>query len=506
MTNHLKNQELVAPSPIKTKKNSPLEDSDDYIDKKVPFTAHTSPPTIKKKKTPIVVVNKKPEGDSEDEAVEVESSPNVLPEGVTEHKNKNFSVKNCQFLLTYKTHIDKDGMKGFIESICSDQGSELKEFYMCHENGDTTNNYEHCHVYFKCKPEIRTTTCTAFDILSDPDDEDSAVIHPNIVTVGKGLANEWGTKYYLTKEDKSPDLIELAKICILNAKMKKFQIGGGKSAPLAGAGIPLADRVWACATLREALRTCCGEYGHAAGIRAIWEEKETESRPKIPFKLNCEWSWQMYLRDKLLAPEWNHRLLHWIVGRLGAEGKSTFADYFTNNFGGIYLSTAAGTSNIATVMHEHIKAGGSCKYIFIDLPRASKMHKMWDTLECLLNGKMTVMKYKGTTIRLGKPRVIVFSNWNPPFDIKAIKEARAANEKERRNPDLYDSKTNTYAESAVAIGLDETLSHDRWEIGDIFSTVDTEGNPDRIVTFRKNPFRTEYVKSTRFDHLPDDFY
>lgn len=453
-----------------------------------------SPIVSKKKKIVVVKVSSPPVPISDDE--EEEGGDN-LPEGIKEIKNSNFQVKNQQFLLTYKTHIDKELFKEFIEVKCEEFGCEVIELYICHENGkaDSVTPYQHSHVYFKCVPALRATDCTVFDIPSDPEDEDSRDIHPNIKTVGKGLANEWGAKYYITKEDTSPDLVALRTLCIDTANKKKFHLGGGKSGEVVS-DIPIADRVWRCETLREALRTLCTSPKDASGIRAIWEEKELAARPKIPFKVACDWSWQLYLRDKLLTPGWDHRLLHWIVGKLGAEGKSTFANYFINNYGGVYLSSCSGSSNIATVLAEHIKSGGSTKHIFVDLPRAAKMHKMWDTLEAILNGVITVMKYKGHTCRLGdpktgKPRVIVFSNWSPPFDVKTIKAAEADNKK---NPD-----------SAIAVGMEDTLSYDRWEIGDIFSSIDSNGEPDRILTFRKNPFRTKYVKPTRFDHLGDDF-
>lgn len=465
-------------------------------------TPPSSPVEKKKKK---VVFRIKPI-ESDDEKEEIEEPSFDLEEELREIKNSNFQVKNQQFLLTYKTHLDKDLHKEFVEDLLDNNQCELVEYYICHENGknDPVTPYEHSHVYFKCVPALRSYDVTIFDVPVDPDDEDSKYIHPNIKTVKKGLANEWNTKYYLTKEDQSPDLILLAETCRIACKMKKFHLGGGKSAAEDGGN--LAERIWACESLREALKKHCHEPGWAAGIRTLWEEKQLKEVPKIPFRKACDWSWQLYLREKMLAPEWNHRLMHWIVGKLGAEGKTSFAHYFTNNYGGVYLSRCDNGKDIASLLDAHIKTGGSTKYIFIDLPRATKMHKMWSTLEALLNGKITVMKWKGATINLGEPRVIVFSNWSPPFDIEAIKESK---ELAKTNAKLLAKGKQSVP--GFLVGEDDTLSHDRWEIGDILATNSMsensgQGEPDRILTWRKNPFRTEFVKPTRFNHLPDDWY
>jgi len=471
------------------------EDIEDipYADDKLTEVKETRPlsPTSSKngKRSIELLINRKktPKEENIEEEIDIDDTHF----GVSNKRDDGtWRWRNAQFLLTYETHIDKDLYPEFMENLAEEHGRVVEELYIAHEIGKKGSKRlegKHSHVYVKFDTTLISSDKSIFNLLRDPEDEDKGYLPmPNVKNVKKGMANEYNVKYYLTKEDKSEDLVELAKTCVKMSIEKKFHLGGGKSAK--EASICIAEMVWACDTYKQALKLVTSKMSYTT-ITGLWQDKEAKVRPKILFKSICDWTWQVSLREMLLEPKWDHRMVHWIVDPPGCGGKTTFADYFCNNYGGIYLSNIAGASHIATLVSGHINSGGSCKYIFIDLPRAATDFNIYDTLEALLNGKMTVMKWHGKVLTFDKPRVVVFSNWNPPFDPKAILEAIEANKK---TPSL------ALLESA-------NLSRDRWHIGDIVN-ITKETGKDKVIKWRPNPFKVEFVRPNHFDHLPDDMY
>lgn len=375
-------------------------------------------------------------------------------------KNGSFKLNNKQVFLTYRTHIDKEDYRKWAQ----DELDPFDEFYIAWENADLTDPYEHTHVYFKfCKSYV-ASDCRCFDFpISDVDD-----LHPNIRVLGAAKVDEIKIKYYISKEDQDPDLVALRASCNEwnkangdKARFKKSQ-WDEKNDPLNN----IADKVWACQTIQEAIRTCAKEYGDVCGVRAIWQEKMRKELEPVKWEDIAEFTWQKEFRDMFLAKDWNHRRLKWIWDPKGGAGKSTFADYMVKAHGALYLSNCCNSRDIATLVQEHINLGGCAKYIILDLPRASKMHKMWDTVEMLLNGKMTVGKWHGQPLYFDKPRMIVCANYPPPLD------------------------------------EDNTLSKDRWDIykmREVSAEESPDGEHDRVLDRLPNPdYNADYKKPTRF--------
>lgn len=497
---------LINASPLKSiLKKSPLEESDE---EKVPFTARTSPPVLRTMKSGRkIVVKKSPNSpieksqtweeaaqafkdnedeDEEDDVVDADGYELTKAKVVKPDKSGTFRFKGMKALLTYRTHLDKDGMRDFMEEIALRNNLILNEFFICHENGDSTTAYEHSHVWFKMDTTLLFRSANYLDVPENPDDEDSPMIHPHIQTFGIALADEWRAKYYLTKEDESEDLKELRTLCINAAREKKFRLGGGKSGDIIE--VSIAEQVWACNSVAEVLKLCT-KPADAIGLMAIYQEKQQKAKVPKPIRGNLEFTWQLHYLKELKSDNWNPRGFNWIVGPEGADGKSTFAKWFIHNYGGVYLSNACKINDIATILETHYKQGGSFKYIFLDLPRAAEYHKIWEAVECIVTGRINVGKYKSTQLSLDdmcQPRLTVFSNFKPPY---------------------YVDKKGKFLDEDGCI-TDKpltTVSKDRWRIGNITSVLDKNGDDDKIVTWVPNFWYGKWKPSTRFDHLGDEY-
>lgn len=181
-----------------------------------------------------------------------------------------------------------------------------------------------------------------------------------------------------------------------------------------GGNLSLVEQIWKCKTLQEALIKFVTRSCDANGIEQIWNARPGAEEVKLDPRKHLRYSWHTKMWSRLTAKKWYHRRLIWLVDRPGGALKSEFCKVFTSNFGGVILKSISGASNIATLMHERIKRGMSVKYILIDLPKATSAHKIWDTIECLMDGILTVQKYYGTELKLDdRPRIIVVANFSP---------------------------------------------------------------------------------------------
>lgn len=413
-----------------------------------------SPKVEKKKKTKIKIAEVE-DSDSEDNGNEEDklgSSP--LSEG-------NFKINNKKLLLTYKTHLNKKRFAKWINKL-----NEVEEVFIAHEDGDKINPYEHSHVYVHFASQLVSSDPRVLDY-----DNKEETIHPHIKRLGKKNEDVIKVWYYITKEDKSEDLVELRKKADSMNKKKGKAINRENLAEMTN----IAEKVWACKTYQEVLKKYCVGPGDASGLQVIWESRIIAMKNAVEFEDMAEYTWQKTIYDLLMAPEWNHRLLTWIVDLKGACGKSEFAMWMADKFNALYLENITSEKDIATLVDVYFSNGGSGKYIFVDLPRAARFHKIWAALEGLLNGRLTVLKWKGKPLNFEKPRLVVLSNFQPP---------------------MPDKDGNLPAEHC---GGGDVMSADRWNVYDMVYITDPEGDPDRIIVQRNNPHRDpNFKKKLRF--------
>jgi hypothetical protein len=180
------------------------------------------------------------------------------------------------------------------------------------------------------------------------------------------------------------------------------------------------------------------------------------------------YTWQQELWHKLKAPDWDYRRLMWIVGKRGLEGKSIFCSTFVSVNGGIHLKSMAGSNNLSSLISEETKFHQTVNYIFLDLPRSDKGCNIWGTLESLLNGDEYILKYRKYSQEKTIPRIVVFSNWDPPFDVDRYKQE---------------------------FDIDKVISLDRWLIGHIEGHTNLRDKQvDNIIVWEPNPFHDPYWK------------
>jgi hypothetical protein len=179
------------------------------------------------------------------------------------------------------------------------------------------------------------------------------------------------------------------------------------------------------------------------------------------------YSWQKEMWDMLLTSTWDYRRLIWIVGKQGLDGKTTFCDTFTKIKGGITVQYLSGASNLSSTINEEVKKNNRMEYILLDLPYSSQNQNIWDSVEAILNADSALLRYKRDQLELKDPRLVVFSNWDPPF-----------------NPEGKEK---------------DFISKYRWQIGDIEDIINAEDNEvDKIIRWRINPhYKPEWVKPKR---------
>lgn len=298
-----------------------------------------------------------------------------------------FRLQNRFLLLTYKTHIPKEG---YIEWI-NEKIDTIEWIRLAHETGDKTVPYEHTHVLVDLGRNFQTTNCRYFDYESGITDEDGVldtiIIHPHIrKLIGKKPFED--AKKYIAKED--PENLDLLP-------KPNWVLG-----------------VMACKTTKEALIKYAGKPGDVTGIIATHGIGENDYRRRTR-KEFIPRDWQQKMHDELQY-EPDDRKIEWIYDPEGASGKTAFGkwmeDMYPNDF--IFCTDLGTTRDAATIISNALQGGWNCKGIFINLSRTSEDHdRMYSYIEEIKDGRVTTQKYNGRMIRFDSPHVVVFANYMP---------------------------------------------------------------------------------------------
>jgi len=303
-----------------------------------------------------------------------------------EFAGKAFRIQHKRVLLTYKTHIPKQPMREFLEKLAK---SEVL-CYVAHERASSKTDYEHSHVYVDFGKTFHSRSSRVFDFNG---------MHPNIAPVVTKSAD--AVLRYISKED--PDLVEL--------KMKYGPKSGG-----------LMDAIWKHDNVQDALSSVAFEPGDITGVIAGFGMKQEENEDVMLPEHHLHYEWQRLLWIRLLQDAlWDYRSLVWIYDEMGGMGKSRFCRCWQSNRGACILTSASGQRDIATVVRNKIRSGWNQEVIFLDFPRGEADHKIYSSIEAMLNGEITVTKYNGTCVKLRpengslQPKVVVFANWLPNY-------------------------------------------------------------------------------------------
>lgn len=294
-----------------------------------------------------------------------------------QNEPRNFRLQNQKMMLTYKTHLNKAEYLAYM--LATFNNYVPKFFETAHENGDETNPYLHSHVLVDWGKTFQSKNTRVFDYLG---------IHPNIQLIK--TSTHWRNSVkYIAKEDPS-----LAHLLTKDA--------------------PIADSIWSCNTLEEALLKA-KKPNDVPGIIALYKLKPAEEKPKMPYEPHL---WQTQLFEKINKPtSWSDRKITWVYETVGNTGKSYFGEYWsrTDPKRFYYVNAISSARDFATVIKTAQSSGWTGHCLIIDLTRSHEdRDSLYIPLEMIKSGIITATKYEGGTIDLGsRPHVVVFANWPP---------------------------------------------------------------------------------------------
>jgi len=292
-----------------------------------------------------------------------------MAEGGEVTERKSFRFQNSRVLLTYKTHIPKEGVK---EWAMRDLG--CREVHIAHETGDEEHPYLHSHVIMEWEKAFQTRSERRFDYKD---------IHPHInpIKTRQHLENSYK---YLCKEDHTCDYL-------LSKKTSAF-----------------SKRVWDCKTVQEALEGC-ERPSEVLGTIAMFKMK-----PREGFVQEIEnfRPWQRLVLN-IVRGEPDDRSILWIYDQEGGAGKSILCKYLMTH-GMAYCITSFGTiRDLAEIVRTAMEKGWDGRVLTIDLPREAEVKHIYEPLEMLKNGMITAQKYQGETVCWKPGHVVVMANFLP---------------------------------------------------------------------------------------------
>lgn len=341
---------------------------------------------------------------------------NVTDIGAIQGKFR-FNAKRV--MLTYKTWLDKQLVRDFINTKCT-----TALIIVAHETGHRETPYDHTHVVIEFLAPLDTSNCRFFDWPvphnHSPDAGcDGCAIHPNIRKIED--ARHWEfAKAYTGKEDRDNREYYDAFGRKLSGKRKN-----GRPEPI------VVDHaaIMACNTILEAYKLYPLE-NQAIMVASVFGQKKP---PRIVMEHDPPREWQQRLHDELVIRRDRHqRHLIWAVDVVGGAGKSAFCEWFEDirpEGTVFYLPGAANAADLGLMLKTHTNTYPNVlETILIDLPRqAHGLDGLYGTLENLLNGRVVSGKYVSSNIRWNKAHVVVFANWLPRLDAHGLSEDRWKN-------------------------------------------------------------------------------
>jgi len=337
------------------------------------------------------------------------SNDDIEPGCELEMPGSKFRFQNRFVLLTYKHHLDKDAFSKWIKT----KVPSTTFVRLAHETGDPRVPYEHTHVVADFGGTFQTTNCRFFDYDGYKPIKKKVIekgkliktiecgepIHPNIKKlVGpKAFAD---AKVYISKEDPANE----------DLKKKPSWVEGALN----------------CPTALDAVRKYAKRPGDVAGIVALKGiDAKTDYRIRTKNRQLTLRPWQKLLVDELENNEPIEGRVIWIYNVIGRCGKNTLGRYMRDNIktteglDKYEFTQDLGTSyHAATILQGMLDRGWQQWGITINMPRTAENHdRIYDFIEVISDGEMTVQKWKGMPIKFDWPHVVVTANW-PPKVIK----------------------------------------------------------------------------------------
>jgi Geminivirus Rep catalytic domain len=302
-----------------------------------------------------------------------------LQENKSNNHNKNFRCQSSKIFLTIKGKYDED----YIKKISNIQ--PINKWIYCNEISE--DNYEHSHfgIMFKKKLDIK-----------NPRIFDNEGVHPNFSSV-----KSWQNVItYITKDH------EYKSNFTVNQMAKRI------------------DNIINSNTLIDAFKNNAEKMSDILPISQIYKckgfliDKELINEIK-----SIEWKKWHKILNEILSEDPDKRLIYWMYDETGQTGKSIYCDKYEIErlHECLVIGCTGSVRDIGDVIRNWMIADNVPRTILIDLPRtAEDKSSIYNILECVKNGRITCIKYSGTTLRFRRPHVVVFSNWLPDFSLLSL--------------------------------------------------------------------------------------
>lgn len=321
-----------------------------------------------------------------------------------------------RYMLTYKTHIYKPYLKQFIQNLAGKKSGDVR-LLIAHEKGDKECNYEHTHVVVDFGSQRRS---------KDPRYFDYDNIHPHVSYIvcdaKNGSKNFYKALQYICKEDK-------------DAKREKELL----FKPME----QIVTSILEAPTLKDAIIENANSVNDVLGISRIRELRDDMPK-RFHWKPHSPWQHQLITEFAVPGSEdwvdgiskpYNDRTITWIVGKKGGIGKTSISKWLCIRHPDDWrLTSDMGTSYHAATIIQGMKASGWTQHgLFINLTKSiekQSQNRIYEYLEHIKDGHITVQKYAGKPIFYDDPHLIIFSNWFPRvngvkknrWDIREINE------------------------------------------------------------------------------------
>lgn len=178
-------------------------------------------------------------------------------------------------------------------------------------------------------------------------------------------------------------------------------------------------------------------FNKAWGLTAHWSPSHVHDFDYCEKEGQYYRSWEGALakyRDMKLRPwqgslvadlmEQSDREVTVVVDELGNQGKSWLAKHLVVRYGYAYVPAMPNFEDYMFMAMAHAGAKG---FIF-DLPRADTLQQkkaMWMAMETIKNGYIYDKRYTFKEMWIEPPKMVVFANENPPFEVLSKDRWRA---------------------------------------------------------------------------------
>jgi hypothetical protein len=341
------------------------------------------------------------------------SVDNRLGKPITNSNSKSsfrFTARRC--MVTVPGHIDKAAYTDFILQKRPDA-----TVFVAHETAEKPDEgkhpYPHSHIlinFDNCKSRPDFTDPHCFCLLGKHQCELDAKLdkglrsHCNIVIPQD--TQHWANMHlYICKEDTD----NKDQLTSLHHSLTGFY-----------------NNVTSAPSLKAALSRPDILPSEILATKLCWDHKSTDFVLPDNYKKIDDLSlWQKWILNSLLTQSSLNSLLNrtitWIYDKVGRHGKSDFLKYCFQTLNTVsydfhFIKSVKDTSVVASNIESALLQGWTGKFLIIDLARDANGNNLYESVEMILDGLITISRYIARSIKLPHNCIVaVFANCFPNF-------------------------------------------------------------------------------------------